>query len=646
MTIDAAHVIIGTAGHIDHGKSALVKALTGTDPDTLPEEKQRGITIELGFVFMPAPDGGRQVVFIDVPGHEKLVKTMVAGASNLDAAMLVIAAEEGVKPQTAEHLDILTLLEIPAGIIALTKKDLVDDARLAAVTAQIRAFVRGTFLADAPIIPVSALTGENMDALRNAVREIGSRGGPRPDTGVFRLPVDRVFTRQGFGTVIAGTVLSGTVAAGDTVEIFPEGLRARVRGVQIHRQKAAAARIGQRAALNLPDIKKELLYRGQCAGAPDSLTPTTRLDARVRLLGTCAGGLKHRTQVRLHLGTAEIVCTVLLLEGERLEPGGTALAQLALETPTVAAPKDRFVIRALTPVNTIGGGVILDASPAAHRRADSAARERLQHAERSMLDSVEQAFLKTPLVALTAADVARAIGEREDAVRVWIEELSAAGLLAPISAGGAEGSSAARWLHARSLKDLCDRLVAAISAHVTKHAYRYYTPLADAQSQLAAVTDRRVFEAVLAEAARAERVIVHGNKITLAGHAIRWKRGEEEAARQIESIFKAAGFSTPLEADVRTQTGLAPPVFENIMSALIDMEVLVRLDEKVTYHRDTFAVARQVVEEHLAAHASVTVADLRDVLHVSRKYTLPLLEYLDRIRVTKRVGDARISMGS
>ncbi len=344
---------------MDHGKTALVKALTGVDADTLAEEKRRGITIELGFVFMDVPPGTPQVVFIDVPGHEKLVRTMVAGASSLQGAMLVIAADEGVQPQTQEHADILRLLGVTQGVVALTKCDLVDAARLAQVTAEVHRFVARTSLATAPIVPVSAVSGDGVEDLRRALCELAATLPPRSGSGAFRMPVDRVFTLHGFGTVIAGTVLAGVVRPGDRVTVYPDQLEGRVRTVQVHGQTVGASGVGQRTALNIPDIPKESLRRGQCAAAPGSLTPTTRLDVRLLLLPGHLPELKHRDRLRVHVGTEEVIASVVLLDRDRLSGGDEAPAQLLLESPTVAVNGDRFVVRTLSPVMTVGGGVIL-----------------------------------------------------------------------------------------------------------------------------------------------------------------------------------------------------------------------------------------------------------------------------------------------
>jgi selenocysteine-specific elongation factor len=420
------HLIVGTAGHIDHGKSALVKALTGIDPDTLPEEKERGLTIELGFIFMDAPGFEKQVVFIDVPGHEKFVKTMVAGASHIDLALLVIASDEGISVQTREHFDVLQLLDIPRGIVVLTKSDLVGADQIAALSNEVRGFLSGTFMADAPIIPASALTGAGLDDLKSAIRREGGLVPKREERGIFRMPIDRVFILHGFGTVVAGTVLGGDVRAGDEVEIYPDGLKTRVRGIHVHNKDVERSTIGKRTALNIKDISKDLLRRGQCVAAPGALEPTNRLDAHLRLLKRHRKDLKNRERVRVHVGTDEAVARVALLDRGILSPGDSAPAQLLLESPTVALPGDRFVVRTLSPAMTIGGGVVLDASPPKHKREDAAVIEELRKLEGPLEDRLEGLLLRSGFRPARAADLARKLGYRVEAVQGPLDELAAA----------------------------------------------------------------------------------------------------------------------------------------------------------------------------------------------------------------------------
>jgi selenocysteine-specific elongation factor len=643
---EAKQVIIGTAGHIDHGKTALVKALTGIDADTLAEEKRRGITIELGFVFMDEPGLDRQIVFIDVPGHEKLVKTMVAGASNIDAALLVIAADDGISAQTVEHFDILQLLGIETGVIALTKTDLVDEERIQQVTEEIRGFVAGTFMREAPIVPVSSLTGFGVDEIRSALLSVARDAKERQDSGIFRMPIDRVFTMHGFGVVIAGTILSGAVRIGDKVEILPDGLMAKVRGIQIHNQSTQESHIGRRTAINLQDVKKEQLRRGQCAGTPGSLSPTTRLDARLRLLKRAAREMKNRSRLRIHIATDEVICRVVLLDREKLLPGEAAPVQFVLESPTVALPKDRFIVRTFSPLLTIGGGQILDATPLRHKRSDPQVLDGLMKLEGDLKASVEQVLLKAGSNPQRPMDVALSLGAREDEVTNAITELHDAGRLVKIATGpSARATGAAsqgRYLHARSYSELGDKLTTYIKDYLQRNPYRLLMPLADLQSRFLKIGERQTFESIVDDLFSKGKAYRREAKIGLVGYEIELKSDEQRLADQLEREFKDAGFAPPLEEDVRKSIGAPPSVFGNLMTCLIERERLVRLNEKVTYHEDSLSGVREIVAEHLRSNRSITVGELRDKLGVSRKYALALLEHFDTIGFTKREGDKHV----
>jgi len=488
------HVIVGTAGHIDHGKSALVKALTGIDPDTLPEEKARGMTIELGFVFLDDPGYEKQIVFIDVPGHERFIKTMAAGASHVDAALLVIAADEGISVQTREHFDILRLLGVELGAVALTKSDLVDATRLAELRGAVGSFVRGSFLDGAPVIPVSSVTGEGLDEIRAVLRGLGRRAVRRPDNGIFRMPIDRVFTIQGFGTVVAGTVLGGAVRAGDEVEVFPDGLRSRVRGVQVHSERKDASAIGQRTALNLQDLKKEELRRGQVAGAVGSLVPTVRLDARLDVLPSVEREVKHRDRVRLHVGTDEVMARLAVLEGQTVGPGASALVQLILESPTVALPGDRFVIRTFSPLVTIGGGQVLDASPERHKRFSGEVVEGMRRLAGGTREAAEEAFVQAAGKPLDVNQAALKLGRSEAEVSAAADELLDAGRLVRVSA-----KAPGNYLHRSVYDRLKKEAEAAVREYFERNPGRPLMPYADLRAGFLKRGDARTLKLILDE---------------------------------------------------------------------------------------------------------------------------------------------------
>lgn len=637
-TPDRPQVIIGTAGHIDHGKTALVKALTGVDADTLEEEKRRGITIELGFVFMPCVDRdildrpAAQIVFIDVPGHERLVRTMVAGAANLDAAVLVIAADAGVAAQTREHFDVLRLLGVKQGLVALTKSDLVDDARLAAVTAQIEGFVVGSFLEGAPILPVSAVTGAGLEDLRAALTDLANATDPRPDSGVFRMPLDRVFTMHGFGTVVAGTVLAGAVQVGDQVQIYPEGLPARVRGVQVHGQKEPRSSTGRRTALNLPELKKDDLRRGQTVAAPGSLQPTTRLDAQLFLLPT-ADELKHRARVRLHVGTDEVIARVTLLDRERLAPGDTVTVQFALERPAVAVARDPFVVRTFSPLLTIGGGTVLDANPARHKRFDDDLMAGLAELEGDARQVIAHTLLHAP-GPQSVAELVLDTGQPESAVEQVLGELLAEGQAVRLQDG--------QMVHRQRWDELRGRLLGLMDSYYARQPARLWMPLSELQSQFLKVAPRAVYEALLRELLTDGTLVRREVRLRPADRRIELPPEQEKLAAKIEARYRQAGLSAPAEDEVREELRTPPGVFSTVVTALIEQEVLVRLADRVTYHVEHLDALKAQVRRLIEQHGSLTVAQLRDEVGISRKYALAALEYLDQVGFTRREGDARV----
>ncbi len=633
---DKQHIIIGTAGHVDHGKSALVKALTGTDPDSLPEEKARGLTIELGFVFLDIPGYEKQIVFIDVPGHEKLVRTMVAGASHINAALLVIAADEGVAVQTREHFDILTLLRIERGLIALTKSDLVDRRRLEEVELEVRNFVRGTFLEGAPIIPVSAMTGEGLDKLRSALLEIGRQVERTEDSGIFRLPIDRVFTVHGFGTVIAGTVLSGEIKTGDRIEIFPEGIIAKVRGIQVHKEKNESSGIGQRTALNLQDTDKDQLRRGQCAAALGSLSPSLRMDARLRLLPG-AKEMKTRDRLRIHLGTDEAIARVVLLEREKLLPGESALVQFVLESPGVALPGDRFIVRTFSPVLTVGGGEILDPAAERHKRFEAAAIDGLKRFGGTLDDRVEQVFRKSPQRTQTPDEVAVFLGKRVSLIQEAVGRLADSGKLVRVSVEKEE-----RFLPAEAWVFLREKILASLKKYFLANPHRSSMPAADLKSQLVRQADEVSMRAVIDELATQKTIFLVDSGLALPGHQARLSPREQELADRLEAIYRKAGFEPPLEEEAVRQMRLPLNEFRKVLGILLKDGRLVRLDARIIYHREPLERIKSMLADFLRLRREIRIAEAKDVLRVSRKFACAVLEYLDKIQVTRRRGDVHV----
>ena len=634
---DLDHVIVGTAGHIDHGKSALVRALTGIDPDTLPEEKARGMTIELGFVFLDDPAYSKQIVFIDVPGHEKFIKTMAAGASNIDAALFVIAADEGISVQTREHFDILTLLGVKLGAVALTKCDLVDDARIAELTATVRDFVRGSFLAEAPILPVSAVTGKGLAEFKATLQELGLRVAPRPDSGIFRMPVDRVFTMRGFGTVAAGTILSGAIRAGDRIEIYPEGLKTRVRGLQVHKSKTDVSSVGKRTALNLQDVRKEDLRRGQVAAAEGSLVPTARLDARLDVLESAGREIKHRERIRLHIGTDEVMARLAILGGQKIAPGASSPVQIILERPTVALPGDRFVIRSFSPLVTIGGGHVLDASPGKHKRFSGRVLEGLGKLGGTARDAVEQMFVQSSGAPQGVHEIALKLGRGEPEVAEVVAELLSEGSLIAVIREKPE-----KYTHRTVYERLSDELVAGVRAYFEINSYRPTMPFSDVRAEFLKESDAPTLKLILDELIGKNVLFRKEAEVGLVGREAKANPVEDELRARVEGIFRSARFAAPLEDEVHSRLDLNLTLFKKTLDGLIREGRLVRLAPKVTYHRETIEAAREAIAGLIERHGSVTIAELRDRLNLSRKYAQAILEYFDKTGLTKRVEDRHV----
>jgi selenocysteine-specific elongation factor len=561
---------------------------------------------------------------------------MVAGASHINAVMLVVAADEGVSVQTREHFDILRLLGIERGLVALTKSDLVDRSRTDQAEREVRDFVQGSFLESAPIVPVSAVTGEGLGELKSALAEIGRQVGVPEDSGVFRMPIDRVFSVHGFGTVIAGTVLSGEIKTGDRVEIFPDGITAKVRGIQVHKEKREVSGIGNRTALNLQDIGKDLLRRGQVAAAPRSLSPSLRMDARLRLL---AGSKEVRTRerLRLHVGTDEVIARVVLLEEERLRPGESALVQFVLESPGVAVCRDRFIVRTFSPVVTIGGGEILDPKAERHKRFEAAAIEGLKHLEGPLEAQVEQAFRRSPKISLTAADIGLFLDKKVEVVQGAIGALVETGNLVRIGPAKEE-----RFVPADRMAGLKEKTLAVLKQYFQANPHRPAMPAADLRSQLEKEADEPSIRSAIEELTARKAVVTAGSGVAWPGQEAGLRPRDQELADRIEAIYRKAGFEPPLEEEIIRQLRLPLNDFRRVLGILFKEGRLVRLDPRIVYHRESFERAKSLLLDFLRLRREITIADAKDVLRVSRKFACAVLEHLDGIRVTRRQGDAHV----
>jgi len=626
------HVVVGTAGHIDHGKSTLVQALTGIDPDRLKEEKERGITIDIGFAHL-AVEAGLTLGVVDVPGHERFVKNMLAGVGGIDLVMLVIAADEGVMPQTREHLAICQLLRVPTGLVVLTKADLAEPDWLELVREDVRGVLRGTFLDGAPVVPVSAKTSAGLDELRATLAALARGVPPRGTDATFRLPIDRVFTIRGFGTVVTGTVAAGQVALDERVEVYPRGLQAKVRGLQTHGQAVDVASAGQRAAVNLQGVERAAIERGDVLSLPGLLQPTYMLDATCELLPEAAGPLRTRQRVRLHLGTAEVMARVHPLEGDTIEPGQQGYVQLRLEAPVVALPHDRYVLRSYSPMVTIGGGAVLDVAPSKARRSPTlAARLRVLHTGTPAAALAAHLARIGPGGARTVELRARtALGPA--AFRAHLEELIGTGQVLVVDR---------EWyVHAAAAERLQDAALAALADFHAREPLRAGMSKEELRTRLGSL-DERVFLALLDRFAAAGVLVVERDKVRRADHAVRLTPAQQAGVDRLDAEFRNAGVAPPTLDEALAATGQAGPGAQALVQLLLDTRRLVRIKEGLYFHTEPLQAAVERVRGFLQAHQAITPQDIKDLLGISRKYAIPLLEWLDAQRLTVRVGDKRV----
>ena len=627
------HVIVGTAGHIDHGKSSLVEALTGTNPDRLEEEKRRGITIDLGFAFLEL--GDVRLGFVDVPGHERFVRNMLAGVGGIDLVLLVIAADESVKPQTREHFDICRLLDIPRGIIALTKSDLVDADVAGLVRLEIEEFVRGSFLEGAPIVPVSARTGAGLDALKQELLRAAQAVPAKDATRHFRLPIDRAFAMKGFGTVVTGTLVSGAVKTEDEVELQPIRKRVRVRGLHSSGKQIARAVAGQRTAVNLAGVEREEIQRGMVLAAAGMFEPTSRLDARVTLLAS-ARPLKNRARVHFHQGTAEAIAEVTLLRGNELGPGQSALAQLRLDEPILALPGDRFILRQFSPVITIGGGVVLDARAPRHRRSDAVVAPFLETLERGTREEILAAFVEFSPQDFTLAQLISRTGWTEAEVRDAVRKLAE--------------SMRVRILAEQPLTVASSKAVAGTTAALRKEIEDFHraNPLLPGipKQELrgrAGKASPELFRVALDDLVAARAVIVSGDLVQRAGREIALAPEEARAKELIEKEFDRAGLAVPSFATVLAKLPVESARAQKILQILLRERVLIKVADDLMFHRTAVARLRMLLVGYRKQHGDrLPIPAFKELTGVTRKYAIPLLEYLDREHVTRRVGDERV----
>ncbi|NLW45352.1 MAG: selenocysteine-specific translation elongation factor [Syntrophomonadaceae bacterium] len=630
-------VIIGTAGHIDHGKTALVRAMTGVDTDRLKEEKKRGISIELGFAPLTLP-GGQRAGIVDVPGHERFVRQMLAGAFGMDLVLLVVAADEGIMPQTREHMDIIRLLGINQGIVVITKKDLVDEEWLMMVEDDVKEYLADTELKEWPIIAVSSTTGEGIPELLKLIEEHSARVQEKSALGPVRLPIDRVFTMTGFGTVVTGTLWSGRIRLNDSLEILPQGIPVRVRTLHVHNQKVEEALAGQRVAVNLQGVDTSNIHRGDVLAAPGFLRPTYRISGNLRLLKSSPRPLKNWARVRFHLGTDECLGRVVLLDHDELQPGEHGYVQIVMEEPVVCARGDRFVIRFYSPVTTIGGGVVIDPHPSKQKRFNEAVLEEMAVKEGGLPEEVVlQELNKHPERIISVEDLAAAIGYDPVETRDILNMLREQGLIEHLKVENQDFYLSNLGIH-HSIRTINSML----EDWHKKYPLRPGFPREELRSRYFKQYPVKVFNALISLLEAKGVLSADSKHVRLPGAPTTPDQDAKKAIEKVMEMLNKNPLAPPGLKEILEEIADSPHDSAEIIAYLEESGQIVKVAEGVYYSRLGVDLAWSRLNEHFDQKKELSLAEARDIWETSRKFTLPLLEYFDRIKYTKRIGDNRI----
>ncbi|MDY6973629.1 MAG: selenocysteine-specific translation elongation factor [Thermodesulfobacteriota bacterium] len=627
-------IILGTAGHIDHGKTSLIKALTGIDTDRLKEEKERGITIELGFAYLELP-GGQLLGIVDVPGHERFVRNMVAGATGIDVVALVIAADEGVMPQTREHLEICELLKIRHGLVILTKTDMVDSDWLDMVREDVADYLSGTFLADAPIVETSTVNGDGLKELVQVLDSL-AREIPEKELGhIFRVPVDRVFTIKGFGTVITGTTVSGQTHTGEEVTVYPQGINSRIRGIQVHNKEVNEVRAGLRTAINLQGVETAVVRRGNNVATKGSLRTTFMVDVVLDLLPGAPRKLKNRAKVRFHSGTSEIISTVVLLDRDELEPGKTCFAQIRLDEPTTVLRHDRYVLRSYSPMRTIGGGEILNALPEKKKRFSEAALSEMNSLHTGDLSEIIEVFVslgrfqglaqdKLPFLTNTSKKRLDASLKTLKAQKKIIQYDREGGVL----------------VHADFLQMARDEILDTMAIYHKEFPLKAGFLKEELRSRTMGSNNSKLFSYLITHLAREETIVQEKEFVRLKDHRVTLARDQEELREKLSEIYTRSGLQPPYFRELKHM--FSGNTGSEILEVMVKDGVLVKIKEDLYFHRKAVEELEAVLIDFLKKHGEITTPQFKDMTGVSRKYTIPLIEYFDKGQITVRVGDSRV----
>jgi selenocysteine-specific elongation factor len=624
-------LIIGTAGHIDHGKTALVKALTGIDADRLAEEKRRGITIDLGFAHMDMPEPNGDVLrigFVDVPGHERFVRNMLAGVGGIDLVLLVIAADESIKPQTREHFDILQLIGVSHGITVLTKSDAVDADTLDIVRLEVEEFLRGTFLEHAPIVAVSSLTGVGLDDLKLSILNVSTNLPQRDSQTLARLPIDRVFTMKGFGTVATGTLISGTIRKEEELQAFPTGRFVRVRGIQVHGSSTDFATAGQRTALNLAGASPEDLSRGMILAPREVFATTRRLDVRLRLLSSAPRPLKNHARVHFHCYTMETVAEIVMHRSKQVDPGQEVFARVRIPGPSLLLPGDRFIIREFSPVVTIGGGAVLDSAPLQRSSPTESDLEILGGEDRGSI--LRFRIERRRHAGISLAGLVQETGWTAKFIDTQLRKSVAEAQI--VQAGDL-------YLSHSAGQELTQQIVVTVAEFHKRNPLSGGISKEELREQSGA--HGVSFDSALQALVRAKQLEIVGDVVRLPGRGVEMKDEEAESKTRIEQVFAAAGLRVPALNDVLSGLKIDRHRAQKIVTLLLREKVLMKISDELVFHSRALEQLRRQMLEHKSKSPRMDVAQFKELTGVSRKYAIPLLEYLDRVRVTRRVGDMR-----
>jgi len=628
-------IILGTAGHIDHGKTSLIKAVTGIDTDRLKEEKERGITIELGFAAIDLPSG-QHLGIVDVPGHEKFVKNMVAGATGIDIVAMVIAADEGVMPQTREHMEICALLDVKHGLVVLTKTDLVDEEWLELVKEDVQEFTKGTFLEDAPVLPVSSVKQEGIQEFIAVLDALCADVSSRPSSGLFRLPADRVFTMKGFGTVITGTLISGSVQVGDTIMIYPSQVSSKVRGIQVHNQSVNQAEAGLRTAINFQGLEKASIDRGAVVSTPGALRPSYLADVSLHYLKSNRKPIKNRTRVRFHTGTSEIMGNLIFLDKEEHPPGEATVAQLRLDAPVAVMKDDRYVIRSYSPVRTIGGGQILNPIPVKHKRF-----------RQNVVDGLNQILDQSP--AEITAFHARQSGSRgvsfpdlrlmtnlsEKQLENTLQELLSKKTLIQVDKDNRI------YVHGDSFDGLKQEVTDDLSAYHKKNPLKAGMQKEELKSKFPDYRGARLFNLVLNQLIKESDIVQTGETVRLSKHQVSLGGDQADARTKILETYQTSGLEPPYFRDISKRLDMDPGQAKDVLTLLLDEGVVVKTKDDLYFHVDAIDALRVKLVDFLKTNEEIATPQFKEMTGVSRKYLIPLIEYFDATNVTLRIGDIR-----